>query len=132
EISQKFSEPMSDDEMTALIEEQGNVQEKIDQLNGWEIDREIEVMMRALNCPPKDADVTKLSGGERRRVAMCRLLMEKPDMLLLDEPTNHLDAEAVGLLEKQLKNYKGTVVVVTHDRYFLNNVTEWILEIDHG
>jgi len=132
EISQKFSEPMSDDEMTALIEEQGDVQEKIDQLNGWEIDREIEVMMRALSCPPKEADVTKLSGGERRRVAMCRLLMEKPDMLLLDEPTNHLDAEAVGLLEKQLKNYKGTVIVVTHDRYFLNNVTEWILEIDHG
>jgi energy-dependent translational throttle protein EttA len=132
EISQKFSEPMSDDTMTALIEEQGEVQEKIDQLNGWEIDREIEMMMRSLNCPPKDADVKKLSGGERRRVALCRLLMEKPDMLLLDEPTNHLDAEAVSLLEKKLKDYKGTVVVVTHDRYFLNNVTEWILEVDHG
>ena len=132
EISEKFAEPMSDDEMTLLIEEQGEVQEKIDQLNGWEIDREIEVMMRSLNCPPKDADVTKLSGGERRRVALCRLLMEKPDMLLLDEPTNHLDAETVSLLEKHLKDYKGTVIVVTHDRYFLNNVTEWILEVDHG
>jgi len=132
EITQKFAEPMSDDEMTALIEEQGNVQERIDQLNGWEIEREIEEMMRSLNCPPKDSDVTKLSGGERRRLALCRLLMEKPDMLLLDEPTNHLDAEAVALLEKRLKSYKGTVIVVTHDRYFLNNVTEWILEIDHG
>lgn len=132
EISEKFAEPMTDDEMTALIEAQGEVQEKIDQLNGWEIDREIEVMMRSLNCPPKDADVTKLSGGERRRVALCRLLMEKPDMLLLDEPTNHLDAETVSLLEKRLKEYKGTVIVVTHDRYFLNNVTEWILEVDHG
>jgi len=132
EITMKFGEPMSDDEMTKLIEEQGEVQEKIDQLNGWEIEREIEVMMRSLNCPPKDADVKKLSGGERRRVAICRLLMEKPDMLLLDEPTNHLDAEAVSLLEKQLKSYKGTIVVVTHDRYFLNNVTEWILEIEHG
>ena len=132
EITMKFDAPMSDDEMTTLIEEQGEVQEKIDQLNGWEIEREIEVMMRSLSCPPKDADVTKLSGGERRRVALCRLLMEKPDMLLLDEPTNHLDAEAVSLLEKRLKNYKGTVIVVTHDRYFLNNVTEWILEVDHG
>jgi energy-dependent translational throttle protein EttA len=132
EISQKFAEPMSDDEMTKLIDEQGEVQEKIDALNGWELEREVEMAMQALNCPAKDSDVTKLSGGEKRRVAICRLLMEKPDMLLLDEPTNHLDAESVAWLEKYLKDYKGTVVVITHDRYFLDNVTDWILEIDHG
>ena len=131
-ISEKFSEPMSDDEMAALIDKQGEVQEKIDSVNGWEIEREVELAMRALNCPPKDANVTKLSGGERRRVAVCRLLMEKPDMLLLDEPTNHLDAESVAWLEKYLKAYRGTVIVVTHDRYFLDNVSQWILEIDHG
>lgn len=132
EISNKFAEPMSDDEMAKLIEEQGDVQEKIDAVNGWEIEREAEIAMQALNCPPKDADISKLSGGEKRRVAICKLLMEKPDMLLLDEPTNHLDAESVAWFERYLKAYKGTVVVVTHDRYFLDNVTDWILEIDHG
>ncbi len=132
QISQKFASPMSDEEMTTLIEEQGDIQEKIDAINGWEIEREVEMIMQSLNCPPKNADIQKLSGGEKRRVAICRLLMEKPDMLLLDEPTNHLDAESVAWLEKYLKEYKGTVVVITHDRYFLDNVTEWILEIDHG
>lgn len=132
EVSQKFAEPMTDDEMNALIEEQGDIQEKIDAVNGWELEREVEMAMQALNCPPKDADISKLSGGEKRRVAICRLLMEKPDVLLLDEPTNHLDAESVSWLEKYLQNYKGTVVSITHDRYFLDNVTKWILEIDHG
>lgn len=132
EISNKFAEPMSDDEMNALIEKQGELQEKIDAVSGWDIEREAEIAMQKLNCPPKDADITKISGGEKRRVAICKLLLEKPDMLLLDEPTNHLDAESIAWLEKYLKNYAGTVVVVTHDRYFLDNVTEWILEINRG
>ncbi|MBI2233923.1 MAG: energy-dependent translational throttle protein EttA [Micavibrio aeruginosavorus] len=116
----------------ALMAEMGELQEKIDAVDGWELDRTIEIAMDALRCPPSDADVTKLSGGERRRVALCKLLLEKPDLLLLDEPTNHLDAESVGWLQNYLKDYKGTVVMVTHDRYFLDNVTGWILELDRG
>lgn len=131
-ISAKFAEPMSDDEMNALIEKQAELQEKIDACNGWDLERTIQIAMDALRCPPADADVTKLSGGEKRRVALCRLLLQKPDMLLLDEPTNHLDAESVAWLEQHLKDYKGTVVMVTHDRYFLDNVTGWILELDRG
>ena len=132
EVSMKFAEPMSDDEMNALIERQAELQEKIDACNGWDLERTIEIAMDALRCPPSDADVTKLSGGEKRRVALCRLLLQQPDMLLLDEPTNHLDAESVAWLERHLKDYKGTVVMVTHDRYFLDNVTGWILELDRG
>lgn len=132
EISAKFAEPMSDDEMNTLIEKQGELQEKIDACNGWDLERTIQIAMDALRCPPADADVTKLSGGEKRRVALCRLLLQKPDLLLLDEPTNHLDAESVAWLEQHLKDYKGTVVMVTHDRYFLDNVTGWILELDRG
>lgn len=132
EVSMKFAEPMSDDEMNALIEEQTALQEKIDAANGWDIERTVQIAMDALRCPPADADVTKLSGGEKRRVALCRLLLSKPDMLLLDEPTNHLDAESVAWLEHHLRDYKGTVVMVTHDRYFLDNVTGWILELDRG
>ena len=132
EVSMKFAEPMSDDEMNALIEEQAALQEKIDACNGWDFERTIQIAMDALRCPPADADVTKLSGGEKRRVALCRLLLQKPDMLLLDEPTNHLDAESVAWLEKHLRDYNGTVVMVTHDRYFLDNVTGWILELDRG
>lgn len=132
EVSMKFAEPMSDDEMNKLIEEQAILQEQIDAVNGWDIERTVEIAMDALRCPPADADVTKLSGGEKRRVALCRLLLSKPDMLLLDEPTNHLDAESVAWLEHHLKDYKGTVVMVTHDRYFLDNVTGWILELDRG
>ncbi len=132
EISSRFAEPMSDDEMNALIEEQAALQEKIDACNGWDIERNIKIAMDALRCPPAESDVTKLSGGEKRRVALCRLLLQKPDMLLLDEPTNHLDAESVAWLEKHLQNYNGTVVMVTHDRYFLDNVTGWILELDRG
>ena len=132
EVSMKFGEEMTDDEMNALIEEQAELQEKIDACNGWDLERTIEIAMDALRCPPADADVTKLSGGEKRRVALCRLLLQKPDMLLLDEPTNHLDAESVAWLEKHLQDYKGTVVMVTHDRYFLDNVTGWILELDRG
>ena len=132
EISMKFAEPMSDDEMNALIEEQAALQEKIDAANGWDIERTVQIAMDALRCPPADADVTKLSGGEKRRVALCRLLLSKPDMLLLDEPTNHLDAESVAWLEHHLRDYKGTVVMVTPDRYFLDNVTGWILELDRG
>lgn len=130
EVSAKFAEPMSDEEMNALIEKQAELQEKIDACNGWDLERTIQIAMDALRCPP--ADVTKLSGGEKRRVALCRLLLQKPDMLLLDEPTNHLDAESVAWLEQHLKDYKGTVVMVTHDRYFLDNVTGWILELDRG
>ena len=132
EVSAKFSEPMGDDEMNALLEEQGNFQEKIDAVNGWEIERTVEIAMDALRCPPGDADVTKLSGGEKRRVALCRLLLQKPDLLLLDEPTNHLDAESVAWLEVHLKEYPGCVVAITHDRYFLDNVAGWILELDRG
>jgi ATP-binding cassette ChvD family protein len=132
EISLKFAEPMEDDEMTALIEKQGELQEKIDAVGGWDLERKLEIAMDALRCPPKDADVTKLSGGERRRVALCRLLLRQPDLLLLDEPTNHLDAESVGWLERHLEDYEGTVVAVTHDRYFLDNVAGWILELDRG
>ncbi len=132
EISEKFAEEMSEDEMNTLLAEQADLQEKIDAANGWEIDRQVEIALDALRCPPPDAAVTNLSGGERRRVALCRLLLEKPDMLLLDEPTNHLDAESVSWLEQTLKAYTGTVLIVTHDRYFLDNVTSWILEVDRG
>ena len=132
EISAKFSEPMDEDEMTALIEKQGELQEKIDAAGGWDLERKLEIAMDALRCPPKDADVSKLSGGERRRVALCRLLLRQPDLLLLDEPTNHLDAESVAKLEHHLEDYEGTVVAVTHDRYFLDNVAGWILELDRG
>jgi len=132
EVSMKFAEPMTDEEMNALIEKQALLQEKIDAANGWDIERTVQIAMDALRCPAADADVTKLSGGEKRRVALCRLLLSKPDMLLLDEPTNHLDAESVAWLEQHLRNYKGTVVMVTHDRYFLDNVTGWILELDRG
>ena len=132
EISNKFAEPMSDDEMNALLGEQADLQEKIDAEDGWEMDRRIDIALDALRCPPADALVTTLSGGERRRVALCRLLLEKPDLLLLDEPTNHLDAESVAWLEHTLEEYTGTVMIVTHDRYFLDNVTGWILEIERG
>jgi ATP-binding cassette ChvD family protein len=132
EISERFAEPMDDDEMTALLSEQGDLQEKIDAAEGWEMERTVEIAMDALRCPPGDSDVTVLSGGERRRVALCRLLLEKPDILLLDEPTNHLDAESVAWLEHYLEAYTGTVMIVTHDRYFLDNVTGWILELDRG
>lgn len=132
EISMKFAEPMDDDIMNALLAEQADLQEKIDAGNGWELDRQIEIALDALRCPPADARVDKLSGGERRRVALCRLLLEKPDILLLDEPTNHLDAESVAWLEQTLREYTGTVILITHDRYFLDNVTNWILEIERG
>jgi len=131
-ISARFAEPMSDDEMTALLEEQGRLQDAIDATGGWELDRKLEIAADALRLPAWDADVSKLSGGERRRVALCRLLLSNPDMLLLDEPTNHLDAESVGWLERFLVEYPGTVVAVTHDRYFLDNAAGWILELDRG
>ncbi len=132
EISMKFGEPMSDDEMNKLIEQQGKLQEKIDAAGAWDLDRKLEIAADALRLPPWDADVAKLSGGERRRVALCRLLLSQPDMLLLDEPTNHLDAESVAWLERYLHDYPGTVVAVTHDRYFLDNAAGWILELDRG
>jgi sulfate-transporting ATPase len=132
EISNKFAEPMSDDEMTKLLDQQARVQERIDAINAWDIDRKIEIAMDALRLPPAEADVSKLSGGEKRRVALCRTLLEEPDMLLLDEPTNHLDAESVAWLERYLAEFPGTVVAVTHDRYFLDNVAGWILELDRG
>ena len=132
EISNKFAEPMSDDEMTKLLDQQAKVQEKIDASNAWDLDRKIEIAMDALRLPPADADVGTLSGGEKRRVALCRTLLEEPDMLLLDEPTNHLDAESVAWLERYLAEFPGTVVAVTHDRYFLDNVAGWILELDRG
>jgi len=132
EISMRFGEPMTEAEMTQLLEEQGNLQAKIDAVGAWELERKLEIAADALRLPPWDADVTKLSGGERRRVALCRLLLSKPDMLLLDEPTNHLDAESVAWLENFLHEYSGTVVAVTHDRYFLDNAASWILELDRG
>jgi len=132
EISNKFAEPMTDDEMEKLLEKQGRVQERIDAANLWELDRKIEIAMDALRLPPADAEIENLSGGEKRRVALCRTLLEEPDMLLLDEPTNHLDAESVAWLERYLAEFPGTVVAVTHDRYFLDNVAKWILELDHG
>ncbi len=131
-VGERFGEDLSDDEMNDLLTEQADLQEKIDALNAWELDRQVEIAMDALRLPPADAAVAKLSGGERRRVALCRLLLEKPDMLLLDEPTNHLDAESVAWLERFLEDYPGTVVAVTHDRYFLDNVATWILELDRG
>ena len=131
-ISAKFSEPMSDDEMQKLIERQGAVQEKIDHANAWDLDSRLEMAMDALRCPPGDTKISVLSGGEKRRVALCRLLLQKPDILLLDEPTNHLDAESVAWLEHHLQQYEGTVIAVTHDRYFLDNVAGWILELDRG
>jgi ATP-binding cassette ChvD family protein len=132
EIAARFAEPMDDDEMNKLIEEQGKLQDAMDAGNLWELDRQLEIAMDALRCPPGDSSVTTLSGGERRRVALCRLLLSHPDLLLLDEPTNHLDAESVDWLEQFLKEYTGTVVAVTHDRYFLDNVAGWILELDRG
>ncbi len=132
ELSMKFAEPLSDQEMADLLEEQGRVQEQIDKADAWDIDRRLDVAMDALRLPPGDADVTKLSGGERRRVALCRLLLSSPDLLLLDEPTNHLDAESVAWLERFLHDYPGCVIAVTHDRYFLDNVAGWILELDRG
>ena len=132
DISMKFAEPMNDDEMNALLEEQGKLQDAIDAQGAWELDRKLEIAADALRLPPWDADITKLSGGERRRVALCRLLLSQPDMLLLDEPTNHLDAESVAWLERFLDEYPSTVIAVTHDRYFLDNVAGWILELDRG
>jgi sulfate-transporting ATPase len=132
EISGLFAEPMSDDEMNKLLVEQGDLQEKIDSQDGWELDRKVDIALDALRCPPAESPVTMLSGGEKRRVALCKLLLEKPDLLLLDEPTNHLDAESVAWLEHTLQDYAGTVMVVTHDRYFLDNVTGWMLELERG
>ncbi len=132
EISAKFAEPMSDDEMNKLLEKQGRLQDQIDHQGLWELDHKLDLAMDALRLPPGDADVATLSGGEKRRVALCRLLLEQPDMLLLDEPTNHLDAESVAWLEKYLESFPGTVVAITHDRYFLDNVAKWILELDRG
>jgi len=132
EVNNKFSEPMSDDEMNKLIERQGVLMEKIEQHGGWELDNKLEVAMDALRCPEGDTPVKNLSGGERRRLALCRLLLQEPEILLLDEPTNHLDAESVDWLEQHLQRYKGTVIAVTHDRYFLDNVAGWILELDRG
>lgn len=132
EVSARFAEELSDDEMNNLIAEQGELQEKIDHLNAWDLEREIEIAMDALRCPEKEASVATLSGGEKRRVALCKLLLAAPDILLLDEPTNHLDAESISWLENYLKNYTGTVILVTHDRYFLDNVVDWILELERG
>ena len=132
EINARFAEPLGDAEMEKLLAEQARVQDEIDAKNLWDLDRQVEIAMDAMNLPPGDWGVTNLSGGERRRVALCRLLLEKPDLLLLDEPTNHLDAESVDWLERHLAEYAGTVVAVTHDRYFLDNVAKWILEVDHG
>jgi ATP-binding cassette ChvD family protein len=131
-LSARFAEPMSDDEMAALLEQQGEVQDRIERMGAWDLERDLDVAMDALRCPPPDADVSTLSGGERRRVALCRLLLSSPDLLLLDEPTNHLDAESVAWLEQFLERFSGTVLAVTHDRYFLDNVAGWILELDRG
>ena len=132
QVSNKLAEPMDDEAMQKLLDRQAALQDRIDAANAWELDRQLEIAMDALRLPPADADVTTLSGGERRRVALCRLLLQKPDLLLLDEPTNHLDAESVAWLERHLKDYPGTVVAVTHDRYFLDNIAGWILELDRG
>ena len=132
EIGERFAEPLDDDEMAALLERQGEIQERLDALGAWDLDSRLELAMDALRCPPGDTPVKVLSGGELRRVALCRLLLQQPDILLLDEPTNHLDAESVGWLEQHLKRYEGTVIAVTHDRYFLDNVAGWILELDRG
>lgn len=132
EINAKFAEPMDDDEMSALIERQGEVQEKLDAADAWDLDSRLEMAMDALRCPPADTLIKNLSGGEKRRVALCRLLLQKPDILLLDEPTNHLDAETVAWLEQHLQKYEGTIIAVTHDRYFLDNIAGWILELDRG
>ncbi len=132
EINAKFAEPMDDDEMAKLIERQGEVQEKLDHADAWDLDSRLEMAMDALRCPPPDTLVSTLSGGEKRRVALCRLLLQKPDILLLDEPTNHLDAETVSWLEQHLQKYEGTIIAVTHDRYFLDNIAGWILELDRG
>ena len=132
EINARLGEPLESDEMDKLLAEQARVQDQIEALNAWELDRQVEIAMDAMNLPPGDADVTKLSGGERRRVALCKMLLQRPDLLLLDEPTNHLDAESVAWLERHLAEYPGTVVAVTHDRYFLDNVARWILELDRG
>ncbi|HEY4241997.1 MAG TPA: energy-dependent translational throttle protein EttA [Kofleriaceae bacterium] len=132
EVSMKLGEEMTDAQMEKLLAEQGRLQDQIEAVNAWELDHQVEMAMDALRCPPGDADVSKISGGERRRVALCRLLLSKPDMLLLDEPTNHLDAESVAWLERTLEEFKGTVVAITHDRYFLDNVAKWILELDRG
>ena len=131
-VSARFSEPMTDDEMHKLLERQGALQERIETLNLWDLDRTIDIAMDALRLPPGEASIATLSGGEKRRVALCRVLLEQPDLLLLDEPTNHLDAESVAWLERHLQEYPGTVIAVTHDRYFLDNVAEWILELDRG
>src|ERR1700758_2972523 len=131
-VSARFAEDLTEAEMDALIAEQGELQEKIEQAGAWDLDRTVEIAMDALRCPPGDAEVANLSGGERRRVALCRLLLQRPDLLLLDEPTNHLDAESVAWLQRFLHDYPGTVVAVTHDRYFLDNVAGWILELDRG
>src|SRR5215470_8158786 len=132
EINAKFAEELSPEEMEDVLAEQAKVQDKIDAANGWDLDRTLEIAMDALRCPPGDADVTTLSGGEKRRVALCKLLLSKPDLLLLDEPTNHLDADSVSWLEQHLKEFPGTVVAITHDRYFLDNIAGWILELDRG
>ncbi len=132
EINAKFAEPMDDDEMSKLIERQGEVQEKLDHADAWDLDARLEMAMDALRCPPPETPIKNLSGGEKRRVALCRLLLQKPDILLLDEPTNHLDAETVGWLEQHLQKYEGTIIAVTHDRYFLDNIAGWILELDRG
>src|SRR5678809_35237 len=132
ELNMKLGEDLTPEQMDKVLEEQGRLQDRIDAVNAWEIDSQLELAMDALRCPPPDADVRTLSGGERRRVALCRLLLTSPDLLLLDEPTNHLDAESVAWLEQHLQEYKGTIVAVTHDRYFLDNVAGWILELDRG
>ena len=132
DINAKFADPMEADEMDALIERQAKVQEKMDAVNAWDIDSRLEMAMDALRCPPSDTPVSVISGGEKRRVALCRLLLQNPDVLLLDEPTNHLDAESVAWLERFLHTFPGTVIAVTHDRYFLDNVAGWILELDRG
>src|SRR5215470_10225947 len=132
ELNMKLGEDLTPEQMDKVLEEQGRLQDKIDAVNAWEIDSQLEIAMDALRCPPPEADVSTLSGGERRRVALCKLLLEQPDLLLLDEPTNHLDAESVQWLEQHLAKYPGTVIAITHDRYFLDNVAQWILELDRG